>query len=995
MAFMERFHTIRIDRNGVMELIRVPHPANGDDAANEPILPYGLVKVELPDDDVMQSEVGHSEMTSRFNTDEGERNPSSQNDGSTPPLLPVVKVEHPNERVLPEILGTIVEVASSVNGRDERSIAETGDNSPRQVAISGLNNAPLFGGQTTIENTFYAKSTRRDASGERPISLKVKDICTDTTHSVKVNKSNIKVPANYASEADAMASLYPPQGCRAVHNQGVPPDHDILQCSNLEQLAESRNEATVQSLGSGSTNNAFVLPIGEQIIPQRNDASTGITVLPSGAQSNAQVGGRGDGMTIIPNDGCRSQQVLLAENHGEYEEQPDKHTPAGANGCVQPRLSHRIIRLKDISNSSTVTSNELSAVGWPRLPSAVYQTAKLVQPMSATVARTPALTIAHPVSHAQANATVAVPPRQYFARMKYANDKMQMAAKIASMKVMASKSPPRLGRSRKSTKTHQLPGGTRPLLPAPHKQSSTSTTEVVPSAYLVYPNGKVTPLFEVPSNRLNVATNPPLGIRPLRNVGGKHIPEKRPQLSASPTDEMQPLRLPNIFPNPLPLIQGPLSPDLPEMNGTITSTTSPTKRKQRKPSAALPMRSAAKTGPIKRSSASNPGFARRLTSRSARIEDAEQIELDEAGNILKKAAKTFRSTGKNAKYSISCTTVGMAARKLNITSSLSLKNNLHAFPKVNLGDVNCRIPCRKPSTHRSPVKSSMNDALPLGDGASTTETSRPTPSIACASVYECWRSRAAHIAHTLTRQLNGSNPRHLPTEKGWGANRNEGHMAFVPDASSYRRVVPKVFRRPVPQVYDSCAVSEPRKWRNLNSNSDSDETTCPWYNDFYIPGGPGCNWGFRPITGAALFPRVRQQKTTAAPPRCFRQPSGERSNSQEHHENIVSHRPRSSRNDAPANDDPTLQVSGIDYGSIKRRRDTNDGQYVLSKQRRRQVLSTRTVAGRSGKHKRGSPVRKHPAVPQKSSFDIRPCSVVITRLDMDKLMLNECTSGML
>ena len=909
MAFMERFHTIRFDRNGVMELIRVPHPANGDDAGNEPILPYGLVKVELPIDDVMQPGDGHSEMTSHVDTDEGERNPSSQKEGPHLLLLPVVKVEHQNEDVLPPILGTVAEIANSVNGRDERNTVETGDNSPRQVAVSDMDKVTL--GETTMENdTFSEMSTRRDKSNEIPISPRDKDMSTDTTPCVKFNKPNVKVRANYASEAAAMASLYPPQGVSggsAVDSQCVPPGNETGQCSQFEQVAESHNEAARLLHGSALTNNARVLPAEKLTIPQRNKASTVLCC--SSEQINVHVGGTGDSSTIVPNDDCLSHQLLLTETPGEYEQQPAKHTNS-THGHVAPRTSLPIISLKEISKSSTATSNALSSVGWPRLPPAVYQTAKLVQHMSATVA------IDHPVSHALAKACVPAPPRQSFTHMKDALDKMQFAANVASMEVMSSHSRP-------------------PLLPAPPTQSSTSTPEVAPSAYLVYPNGKVTPLFEVPSNNLNVATNMPVGIRPLsasRNVGGKHIPQNRPLLSASTIDEMPPLLLPSVFPNPMPLIQGPLSPDLPETSSTITSTTSPTKRRQRKPSAALPMRSAMKTGPIKKTSAYSPGFARTLTSRSSRKEEAERIELD---------------------------------------------------------DIFGHLPSR------SPVEPSVSNASPSDGGAPTTEVNRPTPSITCGSIYECWRSRAAHISRTMTRQLDGSNSRRLPTDKGWCDYRNVGHMTFDPDASPYRPPMPRVFRRPVPQFYDRGSFGEPYNRRNLNSDSVSAET-CAWYNDFYIPGGPGCDWGFRPIAGAApLLPSVRCQRVTTAPSRRYRQPPAERNNSQEPHENIAIHIPRSASSDAPVNDDTTLQVSGIDYGSIKRRRDTNEGQYGLSKLRRRNVVCTRTAAARSGRRKRSLPVRKHLVVQESRNFDIRPCSVVITRLDTDKFILNKCTSDRL
>ena len=961
MAFMERFHTIRFDRNGVMELIRVPHPANGDDAGNEPILPYGLVKVELPVDDVMQPETEHSEMT-------------SQTIGSNLALLPVAKAEHQNEDVLPPILGTVAEIANSVYGRDERNTIETGDNSPRQVAVSEMVEVTL--GQTTMENTFSELSTRRDKSGERSISPKDKDMSTDTTPCVKFNKPNVKVRANYAPEAAAMASLYPPQGVsggRAVDSQCVPPGNEAGQCSQFEHIAEIHNEAARLSDGSALTNNARVLPTGKLTIPQRNKAST---VLSSSEQIIVHVGGTGDGSTIIPNDDSLSQQLFLMENPSELEQQPAKDTH-GTNGHVSPRTSLPIIRLKAISKSSTAISNAKSALGWPRPPPAVYQTEELVQPMSATVASAPALAIDHPVSHALAKACVPAQPRQSFTHMKDALDNMQFAANVASMKVMASTPP--------------LSGSNRPL-PAP-LQSSTSTPEVAPSAYLVYPNGNVTPLFEVP-NKLNVATNPPLGISPLsasRNVGGNWIPQKRIQLSASPTDEMQPILLSSVFPNPMPLIQGPLSPDLPETTGTITSTTSPTKRRQRKPSAALPLRSAAKTGPIKKTSVYNPGFA----SRSVRIEEVDRIELDEAGNISKNAAKTFRYTGKMSKSSMSCA-VGKAAPMSTLADSVPLKSNRHYSHNVNVADVNCTIPLRKTSTRRSPVEPSVSNALTLADGTPTTEINRPTPPITCGSISECRRSRAAHIARTLTRKLEGSNSRSLPTDKGWCDYRNEGHMTFDPDASPYRPPMPRVFRRPLTQFYDRSAFGEPYNRRNLNSNTVSEETTCPWYNDFYIPGGPGCDWGFRPIAGASpLFPRVRSPRVTTAPPPRYRQPPAERNNSQEHHENIAIHIPRSASSDASVNDDPALQVSGIDYGSIKRRRDTNEGQCGLSKQHRRNVVRTRTAAARSGRSRRGLKVRKHPVVPESRHFHIRPCSVVITRLDMDKFILNKCTSDSL
>ena len=920
MAFMERFHTIRFDRNGVMELIRVPHPANGDDAGNEPILPYGLVKVEHPIDDVMQPGDGHRVMAPHVNTDED----TSQTVGSNRPLLPVAKVENQNvaqrnEDVLPPILGTVAEIANSVYGRDERNTIETGDNSPRQVAVSEMEKVPLLGGETMIENTFseMSRPTRRDKSNERPISPRDKDMSTDTTPCVKCNKPNVKVRANYAPEAAAMASLYPPQGVSggsAVDSQCVPPGNETGQCSPYEQVAVSHNEAARLSDGSESTNNAPVFPTGNLTIPQRKNAPTVL----SSSEQIAHVGGRGDSSTIIPNDDCLSHQLLLTETPGEYEQQPAKDTH-GTNGHVSPRTSLPIIRLKAISKSSTAISNAKSALGWPRLPSAVYQTAKLVQHMSATVTSTPALAIDHPVSHAPANANTPAPPRRYFTHMRDALDKMPFAAKVASMKVMASTPP--------------LSGSNRPL-PSP-LQSSTSTPEVAPSAYLVYPNGNVTPLFEVP-NKLNVATNPPLGIRPLsasRNVGGNWIPQKRIQLLASPTGEMQPLLLPSVFPNPMPLIQGPLSPDLPETTGTITSTTSPTKRRQRKPSAALPLRSAMKTGPIKKTSAYSPGFARTLTSRSSRKEEAERIELD---------------------------------------------------------DIFGHLPSR------SPVEPSVSNALPSDDGAPTTEVNQPTPSITCGSIYECWRSRTAHISRTMTRQLDGSNSRRLPTDKGWCDYKNEGHMTFDPDASPYRPSMPRVFRRPVPPFYDRSAFTEPQNRRHLNSDRVSEETTCPWYKDLYIPGGPGCDWGFRPIPGAApLLPRVRCQRATTSPPRHYCQPPDERNNYQEHHENISIPRPRSASIDAPANDDTTLQVSGIDYGSIKRRRDTNEGQCGLSKQRRRNVVCTRTVAARSGRIRHGLKVRKHPVVPESGHFDIRPCSVVITRLDMDTFTLDKRTSGML
>ena len=983
MAFMERFHTIRFDRNGVMELIRVPHPANGDDAANEPILPYGLVKVELPIDDVIRPE-GHSEMTSHVNTDEGERNPSSQKDGSHLPLLP-------EEDVLSAILGTVVEAADSVECCDELNSVETGDNSPRQVAVSELDKVPMLGGETMIENTFSEMSTRRDKGDERPISLTDKDISTDKTHRAKYDKPIVKVRANYASEAAAMSSLYPPQGVSggsAVASQGVPSGNETGQWSQFEQVAESHNEAARMLHGSALNNNVLVLPAGKLTIPQRNNAPTVL----SPSVHNAHVGGTGDGSTIIPTDDCISQQLFLTETLGEYEQQPVKHTH-GTNGHVSPRTSLPIIRLKEISKSSTATSNALSSVGWPRLPSAVFETAKLVQHMSATVASPLALAIAQTVSHAQAKTSVHAPPRQSVARMKNAYDKLTIAAKLASIEVMASNHRQRIGRPRQSTKTPQLSGCNRPLLPAP-QQSSTSTPEVAPSAYLVYPNGNVTPLFEVP-NKLNVATNTQLGIRPMcasPNVGGNRIPQKRTQLSASPTDEMQPLLLPSVFPNPMPLIQGPLSPDLPETNGTITSTTSPTKRRQRNPSAALPLRSAAKTGPIKKTSVYNPGFARTLASSSVRIEVAERSELGEDGNISKNAAKTFRYTGTNSKSSISCA-FGKVAPMSKLIGSVPLTRNRDSFHNVNVADVKCRKPLGETSTRRSPVESSVSNALPLADGTPTTEINRTTPSITCGSIYECWRSRAAHIARTLTGKIDDRNSRHLPTAKGLCDDRNEGPVAFVPDASPYRPQIPRVFRRPVTQFYDRSAFSEPRNRRNLNSDSVLEET---WYRDFYIPGGPGCDWGFRPMAGASpLFPHARCPRATTAPTRRYRQPPGERNNSQEHRDTIAIPRPRSSSSNAPVNDDTTLQVSGIDYGSIKRRRDSNEGQCGLSKQRRRNVVRTRTAAARSGRRKRSFPVRKHPVVPERRHFDIRPCSVVITRLDMDKFTLNKCRSDML
>ena len=982
MAFMERFHTIRFDRNGVMELIRVPHPANGDNTANEPILPYGLVKVELTIDDVIQPE-GHSEMTSHANTDEGERNPSSQKEGSHLPLLP-------EEDVLSAILGTVVEAADSVERCDELNTVETGDNSSRNVAVSVLDKVHLLGGGTMIENTFSEMSTRRDKSDERSISLIDKDISTDKTHCAKFNKPNVKVRANYASEADAMASLYPPQGVSggsSVHGQGFPPGHETGQCSQFEQVAESHNEAARLLNGSALTNNARVLPAEKLTIPQRNKAST---VLSSSEQINVHVGGTGDGSTIIPNDDFLSQQLRLTENPGEYEQQPAKHTNT-TNGHVAPRTSLPIISLKEISKSSTATSNALSSVGWPRQPSAVFQD-KLVQHMSATVASPPALTIAQPVSHAPANTSVHAPPLQYVTHMKDAYNNMTIAAKLASIKVMASNHRQRIGRPRQSTKTPQLPGSTRPLLPA-QLQSSTSTPEVAPSAYLVYPNGNVTPLFEVP-NKLNVATNPPLKNRQLSasmNVGVNHIPPNIPQLSASPSDEMQPL-LSTVFPNPMSMIQGPLSPDLPETSGTISSTTSPTKQRQRKPSAALPLRSAAKTGPIKKTAVYNPGFARTLASRSVRIEVAERSELGEDGNISNNAAKTFRYTGTNSKSSISCA-FGKVAPMSKRIGSIPLTKIRDHFHNVNVADENCRKPVGKTSTRRSPVESSVSNALPMADGTPTTEINRPTPSITCGSIYECWRSRAAHIARTLTREIDDRNSRHLPTAKGVCDDRNEGPVAFVPDASPYRPQMPRMFRRPVTQFYDRSAFSEPRNRRNLNSDSVLEET---WYRDFYIPGGPGCDWGFRPMAGAPpLFPHDRCPRATTAPTRRYRQPPGERNNSQEHRDTIAIPRPRSSSSNAPVNDDTTLQVSGIDYGSIKRRRDTNEGQYGLSKQHSRNVVRTRTAAARSVRRKRSFPVRKHPVVPERRHFDIRPCSVVITRLDMDKFMLNKCRSDML
>ena len=971
---MERFHTIRIDRNGVMELIRVPHPANGDDAANEPILPYGLVKVELPVDDVMQPEVGRSDMVSRSNTDKGERNPSSQKDGSTPPLLPVVKVEHQKERVLPEILGTIVEVevANSTNGRDERSTVDTGDSSPRQVAVSELDTVPSLGGQTTMESTFSATSTHRDQSAERPILLVDMRRVETPVKDASFDNLNINARANNATEVEAMASLYPSQssmGGKAVCSQHVTPSIPTRQCSPHDQVADSRNAATMPSLVSESTTSTSTIPVGERILPQINNASTGLSVLLHDDQINVQVGGKGHGSTMIPNDGCLSQQLLLTGIPDRKGHKRAKNTSTGTNGRVPIRKSLRIIRLKAISKSSNVTLNVVSG---SRRTSAVRQADKFVLPVSGSLASTPALAIAHPDSHTPAKAGVPSRRGQSLTRMEYAYDPIHVAAKLASMTVMGS----RLGRPRNATKIHQLSGSVRrPLLPAPHKQSHTSTPKAVPSAYLVYPNGKVTPLFEVPSNKLNVATNPPLGIRPLSsspNVGGKRIPQKRTQLSASPIDQVQPVLLRRVFPNPLTLIQAPLSPDLPEANGTVSSSTSPAKRKQRKPSAALPMRSAAKTGPIKKTSAYNPGYARRVRSRSIRIEEIERIGSDHARHVVKNAATRFRHTEKSAKSS---------TRKPKLTVSVPLKSNLHSVPIINGAEVDCSIPHRKTAIRLPTADSTVHSILPLDESTSTTEITRPIPSNTCTPLYECHRSRAKHNAPTLTTALDDNYSRHLPRQNEWCTHTNGGHTAFVPVAAPYPPLMPRVFCRPVTQFDDKCAFSDPRNWGNLTP----DETIYPRYNDleeFYIPGGPGCKWGFRPVAGAApLFPRVRRQTATTAPPR--RKPPGERNNSQEHHDNSVVYRPQSSCSDAPVNDDPTLHVSGIDYGSIKRRRDTNEGQYGLSKPRRRNVLCTRTVAARSGESRRGLPVRKHPFGLQSRHIDIRPCSVLITRLDME------------
>lgn len=1023
------FHTIRIKRNGVVELVMIPIAADAGDVdlglVDDPVIAEDPVQSERSaGKNVVPDAVGR-EMIPEVKTEDGERRETSTPYCVQLPLLPVQRVEQPKNGASPALLGFVVEAdvddRMKSEGHDERDVVHTRD-FICQVAASEMKEFGSLAGQTVSYRVVgQTQVAATDIPPLLPAASPKEPRSIGDNRSVNFGRT---IKASDVREADQMACFYPPQNTRRnarirlvdalnaaggrlgkahkrgssfparqrrrpakklrVENQNEPNELASLDAKLASAHLRGQRKSTRGRKPRGATS--------------RKVMDRSMSVEPSGLQLRAQDAGSGDG-SIFAGYECRPPVVVQWGSPSGHGQQSGNGMSPETTGYMVNMAPPHVIRLKTVTKKVTSTippaiptiARQVMAINRPGISS---------QPMSAMAAYTPELSTAVAPSQAAASASGApcsfpAVPGETGLRVQHVSEEVQMAARQASMAVIASQSCRNSVRRRPSTnvvRPHPLrPNRPKAPRPAPLAQPSKSTSGVAPSAYLVYPNGLVAPLFQVPA--LNVVRKSSLASRPIpvgEKPSVKRLPQKMAKPSATTADSM-PLLLPTHFKNPLPPMHAPLSPDLPEVNGVVTSIASPAKRQQLKPSAALPLRGAANGDTVSDATGYNLECVQGLKLYSTRSESPDVVGQPFKDNTAAQRPFTGIKTGSPRPC-----LVGEAAPTSTLSSTVTSPRRLHPFPAVTTADAGTSNPNRQRdefeqwrSVSSAPilqpaVESSGSSVLPVASDAAT------TPPNTCTPVYGCPRPRTTFI---YAMQRGNICSLRLPADSDWRTphETNDEHLPFAADAVPFRASLPGMFRRPAHPLsygYGANMFSRHRYWRHPNSDCEPKQNSYTWNSNLdnvFIPGGPGGCWGFRPMAGAKpLFPRSGYATATRTRPRGYRQCK----------EGLASETtPYGLHDDASANADPTQQVFGIDYESIKRRHDTGDGKRRSVKKSRRQRRSPRTCRARTGRRKRVRATRQCPVLRQRQ-HNIRPCSVVITRLDMNDLLLNKCSTDM-
>ena len=1018
------FHTIRIKRNGVVELIMIPIAANDDGVPErEGSDSERPVEDNRPSADTVLPDAHANDQTPDVSTVNGDGSYASQPGGAQLPLLPVHKVEPPNKDASPALLGIVVEAdtVSQVKseGHSERATVSTRDficqvaASDMEAATGSVAGQTLSDGvsseTTTVEPSQMDTITAADiVSANRPGEGSDMRVSDETTaffyppQSSQTNRVRLVNAPTAAGERPAKA------GKRST-------SFPSRQRRQSTKKIKADTEADFARLGlEPMCVTAMIPPENLRGQPKRKSSAMAKPVCISQSRENipTQDAVRGIGSAVIQGGDCSRSLLVRRESPSGTK------TSGDARGCLVTRTPPQVIRLKAFSSKTTPAVSTVASSVTARSQDTVVVTrpASSAQPVNALAACTPGLSATPAASHPDASTggatllSIAVPGEPDLL-IRNIPEEMRIAARQASMSVTASHARPKPVRRRQATKASRprLTGPAKPRQPVPAMPMGTNNSRLpapatvprpnklfvpgrlplaryppsnapaaLPRAYLVYPNGMVAPLYEVSTTTVTRKSSLPIQPTSTAPSATDKSPVQNTAEPSSTSADAMPLLLPAHFKNPLAPMQTPLSPDLPEINSAITSTTIPEKRQQSQPSAALPLRGAANADPVTGIVVSNHERVQGLNLCSFR---------QESDTVKGNASAHHRFTGLQTPFP-GTTEEATSASIASLTSAV----RLHSSPIVDATgastgnshqpQVSSFKPRRTPSsapTHHPAVDSSASNALRL-------PTSPLMHSDVCYPVYGFPRSRLIRPRFPYARPLDT-----LPSDENFGgASRKtrEEYLPLAPD-TPYRRPLPRIYGRPDYPLSYGFGYGRQRCWRHADSSdlgSEPDENLYPWDSDLdnvFIPGGPGGCWGFRPMPGATpLFPRSRYGPTPARYGRRTDMNSGA---------DFDLLRPYSDFS-MPEKVDPAEQVFGIDYESIKRRRDTGDEKRGPAKKKnRRQRRSSMIGRGRAVSRKRGRPTRRHPVVRHRQEhLNIRPCSVVITKLSTRDMLMSKC-----
>ena len=1018
------FHTIRIKRNGVVELIMIPIAANDDGVPEgEGSGPEHPVKDIRPSADTVLPDAHASDQTPDVNTEDGEGGHASQPGGAQLPLLPVNKVESPNKDASPALLGIVVEAdtVSQVKSEDhaERATVSTRD-FICQVAASDMEAATGSVAGQTVSDGVSSETTTVEPSQMDTITAG--DI-------VSANRPGEGSDVSVSDETTAF--FYPPQNSQtnrvrlvnAPTAAGERPSKagkrsssvPVRQGRQSTKKVRADAEADIARLGlEPMCVTAMVPPENLRGQPKRKSSAVPKPVYISQSREKipTQDPVRGSGTAVFQGGDC-SRSLLVRRESSSGTKTGD------ARGCLVTRTPPQVIRLKAVSSKTTPAASTVPSSVTARSRDAVVVTrpASSAQPVTALAACSPGLSATPAASHPDASTggapllSITVPGEPDLL-IRNIPEEMRIAARQASMSVTASHARQKPVRRRPATKASRprLTGPARPRQPVPAKPMGTANSRLpapatlpgpnklllpgrvplaryppsnspaaVPRAYLVYPNGMVAPLYEVPTTTVTRKSSLPVQPTSTAPSATDRPPVQNTAEPSATSADAMPLLLPAHFKNPLAPMQAPLSPDLPEINSAVTSTTIPEKRQQSQPSAALPLRGAANADPVTGIVVSNHEHGQGLNLYSFR---------QASDTVKSNASAHHRFTGLHS-ASPGTTEEAKSASIASLTSA----TRLHSSPVVDATGASTgnshqpQVPSFKP--RRTPSSAPIHQPV-VDTSASNTLRLPASPlmqSDICSPVYGFPRSRLIRPRFPYARPLDT-----LPSDENFGgASRKtrDEYLPLTPD-TPYRRPLPRIFGRPDYPLSYGFGYGRQRCWRHADSSdlgSEPDENLYPWDSDLdnvFIPGGPGGCWGFRPMPGATpLFPRSRYGPTPARyGRRTAMNPCADFDLLRPYNDISM-----------PAKVDPAEQVFGIDYESIKRRRDTGDEKRGPAKKKhRRQRRSSMIGRGRAGSRKRGRPTRRHPVVRQRQEhLNIRPCSVVITKLSTRDMLMSKCS----